>query len=101
MRRLIAIFALFLGLLGAGAWWWLNQSLAMTTETVDLSVEPGTSARGIAQAVSEAGVQVDPSWLYWWFRLSGKDRLIKAGSYELVSVDCDAMQTHAGVAAQD
>lgn len=83
MRRLIAIFALFLGLLGAGAWWWLNQSLAMNAETVDLSVEPGTSARGIAQAVSEAGVQVDPSWLYWWFRLSGDSRQIKAGSYEL------------------
>ncbi|MBT9506823.1 MAG: endolytic transglycosylase MltG [Rhodoferax sp.] len=77
------MFALFLGLLGAGAWWWLNQSLAMNAETVDLSVEPGTSARGIAQAVSEAGVQVDPSWLYWWFRLSGDSRQIKAGSYEL------------------
>lgn len=83
MRRLIAIFALFLGLLGAGAWWWLNESLTMNAETVDLSVEPGTSVRGIAQAVGEAGVQVNPSWLYWWFRLSGDSRQIKAGSYEL------------------
>jgi len=49
----------------------------------DLSIEPGTTARGVAQLVVNAGVQTSPQLLYWWFRLSGQARQIKAGSYEL------------------
>jgi UPF0755 protein len=37
----------------------------------------------VAQAVADAGVAVDPALLYWWFRLSGDSRQIRAGSYEL------------------
>ena len=83
MRRLIKLFVVLAALLGGGAAWWLNQSLALNAETVDLSVEPGTSVRAVAQAVSDAGVQVNPALLYWWFRLSGEARQIKAGSYEI------------------
>jgi len=50
---------------------------------VDLSIEPGTSARAVADAVAQSGVQVRAEWLYAWFRLSGQDRQIKAGSYEI------------------
>jgi UPF0755 protein len=57
--------------------------MAQASATVDLSVEPGTSARGVAQAVADAGVQVNPLLLYGWFRLSGSARNIKAGSYEV------------------
>ncbi|WP_114970748.1 endolytic transglycosylase MltG [Rhodoferax ferrireducens] len=83
MLRLFKLFVLLAVLLGGGAAWWVHQPLPMKAEMVDLSVEPGTSVPGIAQAVSDAGVQVDPSLLYWWFRLSGEARQIKAGSYEL------------------
>jgi UPF0755 protein len=70
-------------LLGGSAVWWVNQSLHLTGETVDLSIEPGTPVRAVAQLVSEAGVDVNPTLLYWWFRLSGQARLIRAGSYEI------------------
>jgi UPF0755 protein len=50
---------------------------------VDLSIETGTSPRGVAQAAAEAGVDVNPTLLFWWFRLSGDARQIRAGSYEL------------------
>nr|MDP2191277.1 endolytic transglycosylase MltG [Rhodoferax sp.] len=83
MRRLFTLFVVLVVLLGGAAAWWLNQSLAVNADTVDLSVEPGTSVRAIAQAVNDAGVQVNPSLLYWWFRLSGDARQIKAGSYEI------------------
>lgn len=83
MRRLFALFFV-LAALGSGAvTWWLNQPMDMNAAAVDLSVEPGTLARGVAQAVNDAGVQVSPFWLYWWFRLSGDARQIKAGSYEI------------------
>lgn len=63
--------------------WWLNRELIMDSATADLSIDPGTSVRGVVQAVQAAGVDVDPNLLYWWFRLSGQARQIKAGSYEL------------------
>ena len=87
MRRfLLTVFLLgSLAVLAAGGWalWWVYQPLRLSAPAVDLSIEPGTLPRGVAQAVKEAGVDVDPDLLYWWFRLSGQGRLIKAGSYEL------------------
>ena len=83
LRRLFwMVFVLLLAAAGAG-YWWVNQSLGLSTPVVDLSIEPGTSPRGVAQDAVDAGVQASPQLLYWWFRLSGQARLIKAGSYEL------------------
>jgi UPF0755 protein len=72
-----------MALAGAGGAWWINHPLALKTESVELTIEPGTPARLAAQAIANAGVQVNPSLLYWWFRLSGNARQIKAGSYEI------------------
>ncbi len=86
MRRALAALLLALaglvGLVGACSWW-LDQPLSLSAPAVDLSIEPGTSARGVADAVAQSGVQVRADWLYAWFRLSGQDRQIKAGSYEI------------------
>ena len=70
-------------LAAGGAWWWLNQPLSLTAPNLELEIEPGTTPRGVAQNVVKAGVQTDARLLYAWFRLSGKDRAIKAGNYEL------------------
>ena len=83
MRRILIMGLLIAGLLAGAAAWWLNQPLALSSETVDLSIEPGTSPRGVAQAAAEAGVDVNPTLLFWWFRISGDARQIRAGSYEL------------------
>ncbi len=83
MRLWFVGLLLAAGGLGAGAVWWLNQPLALRGDPVDLAIEPGTSARGVAQAAVDAGVQTDAALLYWWFRLSGHAREIRAGSYEI------------------
>jgi UPF0755 protein len=78
------VFILVLASLCGGAgFWWLNQPLDLKTESVELSIEPGTPARGVAQAVADAGVAVEPALLYGWFRLSGDARQIRAGNYEI------------------
>lgn len=81
-RALIALVAL-----GAGAavamYLWLHRPLELTTDTVEVSIEPGTPPRVIANAWVQAGVQT-PAWLlYEWFRWSGEARRIRAGSYEI------------------
>ena len=86
MRALIRALILLLllaALAAGGAWWWLNQPLGLTAPNLELEIEPGTTPRGVAQNVVKAGVQTDARLLYAWFRLSGKDRAIKAGNYEL------------------
>jgi UPF0755 protein len=85
-RFLTTVFmlALLAALATAGlGWWWLHQPMRLAGNSVDLSIEPGTLPRGVAQVVRDAGVDVDPRLLYAWFRVSGQGHRIKAGSYEL------------------
>jgi UPF0755 protein len=79
---LAIVLAAALGL-GYGSYAWLNAPLDLASDSIDLSVEPGSSPREVATQVQQAGVAVNPVLLYWWFRLSGQARQIKAGSYEL------------------
>jgi UPF0755 protein len=58
--------------------------MSLSAPTVDLSIEPQTPVRGIAQAVADAGVEVQPLVLYAFFRASGQSRKLRAGSYELI-----------------
>lgn len=90
MRFFISLL-LALGLvIGVTSYWWVSQPLQLSAPTVDLSIEPGASVREITQDVLDAGVSVNPTALYWWFRLSGQARKIKAGSYELDSTTSPA-----------
>ena len=85
MRRLLIIGLLLAAALAATGAWWLNRPLDLVASTVDLSIEPGMSPRAVAQASVDAGVEVNPTLLFWWFRLSGDARQIRAGSYELTA----------------
>ena len=82
--RSLAVLVLLAILVAAGgAAWWLNRPLALSAESLEVSIEPGTAPREIAQAWVNAGVQASPLWLYEWFRWSGQSRQIRAGSYEI------------------
>ena len=63
--------------------WWVNQPLALSSDSLEVSIESGTPPRDIAQAWVQAGVQAPPWLLYEWFRWSGQSRKIRAGSYEI------------------
>lgn len=78
----VLVLGLALAAVGAG-YVWLHQPFDLAGDAVDVSIEPGMSAREAATAVAQAGVPVDPMLLHGWFRLSGQSRQIRAGSYEL------------------
>lgn len=82
MKWLVSLLLVALGFLGGG-YWWLHQPMDTRQATLDLSIEPGTSPKSIAQAVADAGAQTSPTLLYAWFRLSGQSRQMRAGSYEI------------------
>ena len=93
MRRvitslLIMLFTATLLLFGGGLWW-LHEPIALRLQpgstVVDLEIEPGTTANGVAETVVASGGDASLLLLQAWFRFSGQARLIRAGSYELVS----------------
>jgi UPF0755 protein len=65
------------------AYRWLHQPLELLAESVEVSIEPRTAPKDVAQAWVQAGVKADAFWLYQWFRWSGQDRKMRAGSYEI------------------
>ncbi|HEX6704902.1 MAG TPA: endolytic transglycosylase MltG [Albitalea sp.] len=87
IRALLLLLVLVLVLAAAaaagGAWWWLNRPLPLAADPVEVSIEPGTPPRAIADAWVQGGVQASPLLLYEWFRWSGQARKIRAGSYEI------------------
>ena len=85
-RALAGVVAALVLAAAAGAaaiWTWLAQPLSLSRPSIELSIEPGASAREVAQAWVDAGVQTNAGWLYTWFRASGQSRRIRAGSYEI------------------
>ena len=86
MKRIGQLFGsllVVLVLLGAVTTWWVMRPLTLTNPTVDISIEPQTTVRGIAQVVADSGVNVEPFFLYGFFRISGQSRKLRAGSYEI------------------
>ena len=81
-RALVLLLMMALATAGCVGWW-LQAPMALATPSVELSIEPGSAPREVAQAWVAAGVQEDARLLYQWFRWSGQARQIRAGSYEV------------------
>jgi len=85
VRRFILLLLLLVLSAAALSWGWLNSPLTLAQPSVELSIDPGTSPRMVANKTVTSGVQTSPWLLFGWFRLSGQARQIKAGNYELVT----------------
>lgn len=88
--RLLKRFFLFAALIAAGfaGWmaWFAFTAIPLQLNpdgVVDFDVRPGMGLKGAAQAMAEAGVGLRPWQFALLGRLAGRDRSIKAGSYEI------------------
>jgi UPF0755 protein len=80
------VLALLAALAATGAFLalrWVDGPLPLRAASVELSIEPGTTPREVAQAWVDAGVDTQARWLFAWFRWSGQAKKIRAGSYEI------------------
>ena len=80
---LLAVLVLAAAAAAATVYLWIDRPLALASSSAELSIEPGTTPRDIAQAWVNAGVRSEARWLYEYFRWSGQARKIRAGSYEV------------------
>ncbi|WP_345797928.1 endolytic transglycosylase MltG [Castellaniella sp. MT123] len=68
--------------IGGAAWWGWKRPVPMTSPVIDYLIDTGSTPRQIAQAMQAAGIDLDPEGFVWLARLSGRDKLLKAGAYE-------------------
>jgi len=80
----VTVVFLCLGLAALGAWW-AYTPLVLRSATVDFHVAPGSSLRGAAQQVADAGIDLPPPLLVVLGRLLRVDTSIKAGSYSVAA----------------
>ena len=87
VKRIFWTLACALVLAASAAAWWVLRPLPLAAPTVDVSIEPQTPVRSIAQGVVASGVHINPDVLYVFFRASGQSRKLRAGSYEITQGD--------------
>ncbi|HWL27470.1 MAG TPA: endolytic transglycosylase MltG [Burkholderiaceae bacterium] len=73
--------------LSAMAWYWAGHPLELDADRIDYIVESGTRPRGIAQLMNQAGIHIHEEGFVLLARLTGQDKLLKAGAYEAVRGD--------------
>jgi len=83
LRRCLLLIVFAALAAGGAAVWWLQAPLALAADSIEVSIEPGTSPREVANLWAQAGVRSNTFLLYEWFRWSGQARKIRAGSYQI------------------
>lgn len=85
---LLIIGLILLGaVMGGAAWWGWQRPVPMRTSVVDYIIDNGSTPKQIVQIMQKAGIGIDQTGFIWLARLSGRDKLLKAGAYEAKAGD--------------
>ena len=68
---------------GAAYGWIVAAPLSLPQSTYAFAVKPGASLRSVARELAASGVLPTDWVLIAWARITGRDRTIKAGNYEI------------------
>jgi len=83
MRRLFTLIILLTLLATAGAAYYVNRPLALPATPFEFTLKQGSSLKGMARDMQQAGL-LEQDWAFVWLaRLLGKSAQIKAGKYAL------------------
>lgn len=86
--KLFLTLILFIGfltsLLIGGAYYWVHLPLTLSKPVVDIRIPQGAAPSRVAVLVNKAGVDFPPEAFVWLARLTGQDKLIKAGGYQVI-----------------
>jgi UPF0755 protein len=83
LKRSIYLAIAAVALAAFAAAYWVLRPLPMAANTVDISIEPHTTVRGMARVVADSGVDVNHRLLFVFLKFSGQSRALRAGSYEV------------------
>jgi len=84
IKKIFALAVIAAILASGGFVYWAQQPIVSATQSpIEFTIQAGSSVRGSAQQIANAGVPVNPALFAWLARLTGKASKLKAGSYEL------------------
>lgn len=81
---LFVLLGLSAGLVIGGAYYWANRPLILSKPTIDIRIPQGVTPNRVAQIIQQSGVDMPPQAFVWLSRITGQDKLIKAGGYQVV-----------------
>lgn len=86
------LWLVLIGLITAAAavgftYYWVHKPLELAKPQVDVRIPPGTRPAQIGRLLVDAGVVMPPEAFGWLARLTGQDRTIKAGGYQVSQGD--------------
>lgn len=77
------VVAVLLSLLAAaGGYYWATHPLALPAATIDVTIQPRSTARGVAAQLNRGGIPVQPQPFVIMTRLLGLESRLKSGNYE-------------------
>ena len=82
IRRLLLLGLLTVQTLAAAGWWYVEHTRVLSAGPVSIEIRAGTSLRGIARQLEQAGLITWPDVFVSYARLRGDASRLKAGSYE-------------------
>ena len=85
IKRLLRLTILLAVLLAVAMGYYITRPLALPALPVEFSLSQGSSLKGAARQMQQAGI-LPNEWMFAWLaRLLGKSTQIKAGNYQLAA----------------
>ena len=84
---LLVLCLLLAAAAAAAAWFWVNSPVTLKADRIDYLVEVGSRPRAVAKSMLKSGIRINEDAFVVLARLSGRDKLIKAGAYEATQGD--------------
>lgn len=78
----VAFAVLLAALAAAGGYFWATRPLALAAATLDVTIQPRSTVRGVAAQLRRGGVPVQADPFVLMTRLLGMESRLKSGNYE-------------------
>ena len=76
------VAVLLAALAAAGGYYWATRPLGLSAPTLDVTIQPRSTVRGVAAQLNRGGVPVQPDPFVLMTRLLGLQSRLKSGNYE-------------------
>ncbi|RDU99309.1 endolytic transglycosylase MltG [Trinickia dinghuensis] len=78
----VVVLVLFALLTAVGGYYWATRPLALSAATVDVTIQPHSTVRGVTAQLDHGGVPIVPQAFILMTRLLGLESRLKSGNYE-------------------
>lgn len=78
----VVVAVLLAAVVGVGGYYWAMHPLALPAATIDVTIQPRSTVRGVTAQLRSGGVPIEPEPFVLMTRLLGLQSRLKSGNYE-------------------